>query len=378
MQALLPAARLHLARGDHDLARAAARRGLRAVGGDRLRAVELFTVLVDAELARGDVTAAAAACAEMDDRIVDVGLAGLRARAVGGTGPDRGRRRRHRPCRSSTWRRSSTSSTPSSCRGSAPSCCSTSPGCATSPATASTAGIDAKAAVAALATLDVTLAPADVALLERLVPPASSARTAHSDGLRSLATERGGWRRSAGRAFVCRTPRACATSPSSSRAPASSDTSSTWSTASRASPPPTGWIVGRSVMPATCSTPAPGRRTATASNSYEPTPTRRSRPVASRRPRTTRPSSTCWSPNLRRRSAWAAGAGGRRRRPSVLASTSHGRCAPRSARVAAADPVAGEALDRRVRTGLYCAYEPDDGDEIRWIVQSGLNDIAAR
>ena len=30
MQALLPAARLHLARGDHDLARAAARRGLRA------------------------------------------------------------------------------------------------------------------------------------------------------------------------------------------------------------------------------------------------------------------------------------------------------------------------------------------------------------
>jgi hypothetical protein len=48
------------------------------------------------------------------------------------------------------------------------------------------------------------------------------------------------------------------------------------------------------------------------------------------------------------------------------------------ARVAAADPAAGEVLDRRVRTGLYCAYEPDDGDEIRWIVQSGLNDIAAR
>ena len=51
MQALLPAARLHLARGDHDLARATAVRGLRSMGDDRLRAVELLTVLVDAELA---------------------------------------------------------------------------------------------------------------------------------------------------------------------------------------------------------------------------------------------------------------------------------------------------------------------------------------
>ena len=27
-------------------------------------------------------------------------------------------------------------------------------------------------------------------------------------------------------------------------------------------------------------------------------------------------------------------------------------------------------LDRRVRTGLYCAYDPADDDEVRWIVQS--------
>jgi tetratricopeptide (TPR) repeat protein len=33
-------------------------------------------------------------------------------------------------------------------------------------------------------------------------------------------------------------------------------------------------------------------------------------------------------------------------------------------------PVAGIALDRRLRTGLYCAYEPDDADRLRWIVQS--------
>ena len=51
MQALLPTARLHLARGDHDLARAVARRGVHVAGSDRLRAAELLTVLVDAELA---------------------------------------------------------------------------------------------------------------------------------------------------------------------------------------------------------------------------------------------------------------------------------------------------------------------------------------
>ncbi len=52
IQALLPAARLHLARGDHDLARAVARRGLRAVGSDQLRAVELLTTIVDVETRR--------------------------------------------------------------------------------------------------------------------------------------------------------------------------------------------------------------------------------------------------------------------------------------------------------------------------------------
>ncbi len=83
LQALLPAARLHLARGDHDLARAAALRGLRVIGDDRLRAVELLTVLVDAELTRGDVDAATAACAELCDRTRDVDLPVLQARTAG-------------------------------------------------------------------------------------------------------------------------------------------------------------------------------------------------------------------------------------------------------------------------------------------------------
>ena len=39
------------------------------------------------------------------------------------------------------------------------------------------------------------------------------------------------------------------------------------------------------------------------------------------------------------------------------------------AKVSEALPTAGGTLDRRVRTGLYCCYEPVDG-ELRWIVQS--------
>jgi hypothetical protein len=31
---------------------------------------------------------------------------------------------------------------------------------------------------------------------------------------------------------------------------------------------------------------------------------------------------------------------------------------------------AAKALDERVRTGLYCAYEPGAGDAVRWVVQS--------
>lgn len=40
------------------------------------------------------------------------------------------------------------------------------------------------------------------------------------------------------------------------------------------------------------------------------------------------------------------------------------------ARLVQALPGAGAVLDRRVRTGLYCAYEPSEDDDFRWIVQS--------
>ena len=38
--------------------------------------------------------------------------------------------------------------------------------------------------------------------------------------------------------------------------------------------------------------------------------------------------------------------------------------------IAEALPDAGSALDRGVRTGLYCVYAPADGEDVLWIVQS--------
>ena len=64
-EAQLPAARLHLARGDHELARAAADRGLRALGSDVNRAAELLEVRVHAELGAGDRHAAEASLVEL-------------------------------------------------------------------------------------------------------------------------------------------------------------------------------------------------------------------------------------------------------------------------------------------------------------------------
>jgi len=41
-----------------------------------------------------------------------------------------------------------------------------------------------------------------------------------------------------------------------------------------------------------------------------------------------------------------------------------------TARVSDALPEAGPVLDQRLRTGVYCAYEPDEGDDVVWSVQT--------
>ncbi len=60
--AQLPLALLHRARGDVDLAAAIARQALRTFNGDRLRTAPMTCVLVDAELARGNMEGARDAC----------------------------------------------------------------------------------------------------------------------------------------------------------------------------------------------------------------------------------------------------------------------------------------------------------------------------
>ena len=77
LQALLPAARLHLARGDTDLAIATASRGLRMIGPDVLRAVELLAILASAELAEGHVVAARQTCSRMTERATGLAVARL-------------------------------------------------------------------------------------------------------------------------------------------------------------------------------------------------------------------------------------------------------------------------------------------------------------
>lgn len=67
VEALAPLARLYLARGDYDLAVAVARRGIRLLGADRLRAVPLLLLAAEAALARGDLETAAATAAELTE-----------------------------------------------------------------------------------------------------------------------------------------------------------------------------------------------------------------------------------------------------------------------------------------------------------------------
>ena len=72
--------------------------------------------------------------------------------------------------------------------------------------------------------------------------------------------------------------------------------------------------------------------------------------------------------------ARAFGLGGRDRRSASAAERARLNVtrALRSAisKLTDAMPGAGAVLDRRVRTGLYCAYAPAEDDEVRWIVQS--------
>lgn len=81
LAACAPLARLHLARGNVDLAGAVIERGLAELVGDRMRAAPLLCLLVDVELARDRPDAAAAVAARLGEMVAGVDSPLLRAGA---------------------------------------------------------------------------------------------------------------------------------------------------------------------------------------------------------------------------------------------------------------------------------------------------------
>jgi len=176
LQALLPLARLHEERGDHALALATAGRGLRALGADRLRAVELLTVQLDAQLATGDLDAAATTCEALTERTRGLDVLPLRARSdaalarllaasgdVDGAIAALETTVEQLDPRQQPWLRATLLLELARLRERS--------------GTAAAASRAASAAAAALATLDVVLRPDDAALLERLGQPGSASRS---------------------------------------------------------------------------------------------------------------------------------------------------------------------------------------------------------
>lgn len=192
LQALLPLAHLHLERGDHALAAATARRGLRVLGGDRLRAVELLTVLLDAQLATGDTDAALATCDALRERARDLDVMALRARASAA-------RSRLLATTGHVDEAISTLETTIDSLDAAPLPWLRATLRIELAALLERAGHTAQArvaaseAAAALATLDVVLSPDGRAVLERLAPSSARSSTTASTVLTATLTRDGTW-----------------------------------------------------------------------------------------------------------------------------------------------------------------------------------------
>jgi hypothetical protein len=368
MQALLPAARLQLARGDIDLARAVVTRGLRAVADDRPRAAELLAILVDVELAAGRTAAAEAAAMELAARAEPLDLptlharsAAARARVLAAEGDEAGAvaalgavvepfDRRLLP-----WPRAQLLLELAQLRERADD--------------RATAGLDAKAAAAILASLDVVLSPADAALLERLV--GDREEPARPVQLATLSADGRWWVASCDAA----TSRLADTKGLRYVAELVANAGQERHVLD---------LVDR--IEGVAAAGAVGRRDL---GDAGPLLDGRARSEYRRRVEQLRSEidDAFAADQLDRAEAAQAeldvlvlqlaqafGLGGRDRRAASAAErarlnvTRALRAA--TARLDEALPGAGNALDRRLRTGLYCAYEPATDDAIRWIVQS--------
>jgi len=368
LQALLPAARLHLARGDHDLARAAALRGLRVIGEDQLRAAELLTVLVDAQLAQGEIDEATATCAELTRRVSGLDISPLRARAAAArarvlaragdvgqaialleTNVDQ------LDTQKLPWLRAALLIELARLRDNA--------------GDNAGATLDAKAASAALAALDVVATPDDIALLERLGQSSATGRSAAPTA--ELASAGKWWIASFGGTSV--------------RLP---DTKGLRYLAELLARPgaerhvldlvdrvegvaPSGGVDRRALGDAGAVLDAQARLAYR--HRVEHLRAEADDAIASGRLET---AEACQAEldQLVSQLAQAYGLGGRERRSASAAERARLNVtrALRSAisRLVETVPEAAAVLDPRVRTGLYCAYSPATDDEVRWIVQS--------
>jgi hypothetical protein len=371
-EALLPTARLHLARGDHALARATAQRGLRAMADDRLRAVELLMVLVDAELARGDLDAARAACGDLVERTGGLAMpalqartAGAQARVLAAAGDLDGAIAQLEPVvdaldgSRSPWLRASLLIALARLRERA--------------GDEDAARVDARVAAVILATLDVVLDPDDAALLERLAPGPAAGLAAAS---RPVATARlardGGWWEATSNGVSVRLR----------------DTKGLRYLAELIARPgverhaldlvdrvegvdPSGTIDRRAL--GSVGELVDGRARRIYRQRIERLRAEIDDDLATGRLDRAEARQGELD-QLVAQLAQAFGLGGRSR-PAASAAERARLNVTRAlraaiARLAEAVPVGGAVLDRQVRTGLYCVYAPDEGDELRWTVTS--------
>ena len=376
LQALLPAACLHLARGDHELARATAVRGLKAVREDRLRAIELLAVLVDTELAAENLPAAAAACEKLVTRALDVDVPALRARVAAA-------RARVLAAQGDVVAAIDTiesaldglpeTAVPLHRAGLLVHLARLHDGAGNHAA----AKVEASRARADLASLDVVLSPDDAALLERL---AGALRPA---GGRTAIT-----------ATLAREERSWVVSCGQTRTRLSDSKGLHYLAELLARPDLERHaldLVDR-VEGVDPGGGTPDRRSLGDAGELLDAQARRSyrhrieglradiddalRSGAEDKAELLQEELDALVAQL----AEAFGLGGRSRRSASVSERARLNVtrALRSAiaKISTALPEAGSALDRRIRTGVYCAYEPAHDDEVRWIVQRSVNGFA--
>ncbi len=370
LQALLPAAHLHLARGDHDLARATASRGLRAIGDDRLRAADLLAVLVDTEIAVGDLDAATAACDDLSARAEGLDVSGLHARVA-----------------AVRARLLSAAGDMAVAIGTMETALDRLPPAGVPLLRAAllvdlvrlhhrvgnraAAKVEAARAVAALAGLDVVLNADDVALLERAASTVQATRDGRTQLIATFSREDRGW------VVACGDIRCRLTDTKGLRYVAELVRSPgverhSLDLVDRVE----GVAVGdlaidrRQLGDAGALIDAKARR----AYRHRIEALRAEIDVALDRGAEDRAeASQAELDQLVGQLAQAFGLGGRSRRASSaverarLNVTRAIRAA--TARVSEALPEAGPVLDQRLRTGIYCAYEPEQGDDVRWSVQ---------